>query len=280
MNPNHLEERSGALASFAAVTRRLGLVLVIVALFGFVAASCGDDDDTDTTDSSTTTAGAEEASTTTSGEDADADDGEGAMDDSSDSSESTGKKHTEMSPAELEVWQADLDAVGCWAGPVDGQLGPQTEAAIIAFQTAKGLTVDGLLGPQTEGALQEAVAAGETVCTSTTPDGDLSGGEGPEVSLTSASFDKSFTVATCTNPGESDLSLTGQADNMSIAVDATGGTGTLSVDGGTEGDGITLNGEVDSVSVGDDGSFTVTGTFGEPNNVGETFTLTGSCAGT
>ncbi len=75
-----------------------------------------------------------------------------------------GKKHSEASKAELERWQTDLNAVGCWAGPVDGLLGPETEAAIKEFQAAEGLKVDGLLGPQTEAALQAAVKAGKRVC--------------------------------------------------------------------------------------------------------------------
>ena len=250
--------------------RHLSFLIAIVFALALVGAACGDDDDTTLGDT-------ESASDDTASGDAASDD-ENESSGSGDSS--GGRPHTDMSPEELEVWQNDLNTVGCWAGPVDGSKGPQTEAAIIAFQTAKGLTVDGLLGPQTEGALQEAVAAGETVCTTTTPDGGTTGGDGPVASLSSANYGpKDFTIASCTNAGETDLVLAGQADNITIQVDAPDGTGTLSVDGGTEGDGITLNGTVESVTVGDAGDFTVTGTFGEPNLAGETFTLTGTCAG-
>ncbi len=252
--------------------RHIALLIACLLAFALIGAACGDDDDDDTTTGDT-----ESAADATASDDAASDNGNES---SGGGDSSGGRPHTEMSPEELEVWQNDLNAVGCWAGPVDGSKGPQTEAAIIAFQTAKGLTVDGLLGPQTESALQDAVAAGETVCTTTTPDGGTTGGDGPLATLSSANYGpKDFTIASCTNAGESDLVLAGQADNITIQVNAPDGTGTLGVDGGTEGDGITLNGTVESVTVGDDGSFTVTGTFGEPNNVGETFTLTGSCAG-
>jgi len=61
--------------------------------------------------------------------------------------------------------QEELNAVGCHAGPVDGVLGAETDAAILRFQQASGLTVDGELGPQTDAALDSAAAAGDTVCT-------------------------------------------------------------------------------------------------------------------
>lgn len=156
-----------------------------------------------------------------------------------------------------------------------------TEAAIRAFQAAKGLTVDGLLGSQTEGALVESVAAGEIVCTSSGDEGD-NGGEasGSVATLSSSGYGpKDFTIGSCSFNGETGLALQTQADNITLLVDASDSTGTLSVDGGTEGDGITLNGDIDGVSLGDAGGFSVTGTFAEPNNVGEEFELAGSCAG-
>ena len=64
--------------------------------------------------------------------------------------------------------QSQLAAVGCYKGNIDGIVGPATDAAIVEFQKASGLTADGELGAKTEAALNSAVAAKKTVCGSTT----------------------------------------------------------------------------------------------------------------
>ncbi len=50
-----------------------------------------------------------------------------------------------------------------YAIDVDGQFGPQTKNAVLAFQRARGLEVDGVVGPQTWGALNSQGAAGATL---------------------------------------------------------------------------------------------------------------------
>ena len=67
-----------------------------------------------------------------------------------------------------EQIQKELAEVGCHPGTVDGVMGPKTDEAIRAFQTADGLTVDGELGPDTDSALKTAVDDGTTVCSDTT----------------------------------------------------------------------------------------------------------------
>jgi peptidoglycan hydrolase-like protein with peptidoglycan-binding domain len=54
---------------------------------------------------------------------------------------------------DVRCLQATLHANGVDSGPVDGWFGPVTRAAVVAFQTAKGLTVDGQVGSETAGAL-------------------------------------------------------------------------------------------------------------------------------
>ena len=58
--------------------------------------------------------------------------------------------------------QRSLKSAGFAAGPLDGILGPRTEAAVRAFQVDRGLQVSGTLDPATLAALgvQPSAAAG------------------------------------------------------------------------------------------------------------------------
>ena len=67
--------------------------------------------------------------------------------------------------------------MGCWAGPVDGVLGPRTEAALREFQEAEGITVTGLFGGESQGALIAAAQAGQPVCGD--PEADATAGPTP-----------------------------------------------------------------------------------------------------
>jgi len=64
--------------------------------------------------------------------------------------------------------QSQLAAVGCYTGSVDGIVGPETDAALVAFQRDSGLIVTGEFGGETQSVLDRDVAAKKTVCVATT----------------------------------------------------------------------------------------------------------------
>lgn len=56
---------------------------------------------------------------------------------------------------DVRIIQQILAGQGYSVGPIDGYFGPQTLAAVKAFQKAKGLVPDGIAGPLTWDALRE-----------------------------------------------------------------------------------------------------------------------------
>ena len=59
--------------------------------------------------------------------------------------------------AHVEALQRSLQRLGWAPGRADGLFGPRTEAALIRFQRASGVTVDGIAGPETRSALARAL---------------------------------------------------------------------------------------------------------------------------
>jgi hypothetical protein len=57
-------------------------------------------------------------------------------------------------PETIEQIQAALTQLGYNPGPIDGDLGPRTKSALMAFQTAHKLIADGVPGPKTKSVLQ------------------------------------------------------------------------------------------------------------------------------
>lgn len=55
--------------------------------------------------------------------------------------------------------QRRLKDLGFFSGPVNGTFGPETDAAVRAFQSRNGLQVDGIIGPDTWSALNEMSVA-------------------------------------------------------------------------------------------------------------------------
>lgn len=64
-----------------------------------------------------------------------------------------------MTGSDVQLLQSALDSLGFATGGADGDFGAKTEAAVKAFQTAKGLLADGIVGPITLAALSGAVSA-------------------------------------------------------------------------------------------------------------------------
>jgi len=60
---------------------------------------------------------------------------------------------------DVKLAQINLKAAGFYTGAVDGKFGPQTEAAVRAYQKSRGLQVDGVIGPQTWTALDAQAKA-------------------------------------------------------------------------------------------------------------------------
>ncbi len=60
--------------------------------------------------------------------------------------------------AEIELVQTRLTELRYYAGAIDGDDGPKTRAAVMAFQKVNGLGADGVAGPKTIAALDAPVA--------------------------------------------------------------------------------------------------------------------------
>lgn len=67
--------------------------------------------------------------------------------------------HVAIASEEVRAYQRQLATLGFDTGAVDGLAGPDTERAVRAFQSARGLVVDGAVGPATRAALVRAVSA-------------------------------------------------------------------------------------------------------------------------
>lgn len=81
--------------------------------------------------------------------------------------------------------QCLLAYLGYDTGTIDGADGPQTRAAVKAFQQAEGLEPDGIAGPQTMEKLPEAVFLGHYVQVD-----DSGGGEGKQDEVTGTFWDR------------------------------------------------------------------------------------------
>ena len=67
------------------------------------------------------------------------------------------RRGEDADPAVVTQLQQALTAAGYEPGPADGTYGRGTEAAVVAFQEANGLSADGVVGPETAAALNQAL---------------------------------------------------------------------------------------------------------------------------
>lgn len=75
----------------------------------------------------------------------------------------------------VELQQA-LQRAGMAPGPIDGDFGPSTQAAVRRFQSARGLQVDGVVGPRTWSALRSSAAPSAPASSATLRSGDIGAG--------------------------------------------------------------------------------------------------------
>ena len=64
-----------------------------------------------------------------------------------------------MAWREVAVIQMALNVVSSFDLDIDGHFGPETDAAVRAFQSSRRITVDGYVGPETLRALVDALSA-------------------------------------------------------------------------------------------------------------------------
>jgi peptidoglycan hydrolase-like protein with peptidoglycan-binding domain len=90
---------------------------------------------------------------------------DGSSSDSTTTTRSRSSQPIALDAGVVRQLQVDLDAVGCDAGTDDGIFGPETLAALQAFQRNQDLPNPGVYTEGTRTELRRAVAAGDQVCT-------------------------------------------------------------------------------------------------------------------
>ena len=170
----------------------------------------------------------------------------------------------------VDLLQTTLKGLCYYGGNVDGIFGSGTEAALIAFQKAEGLSADGRYGPKTAVALAKAWPGRPSSCSGTNPS---RGGKptGDTLTIGSPKFTRTFDLSSCTVMGRG-IQATGSAvGGYEVGLDSPGGPGgTLAIDSAD----VVLDGTVKNITISVNGQFRATGTF----DSGGTWTAVGTCA--
>ncbi len=170
----------------------------------------------------------------------------------------------------VDLLQTALKGLCYYGGSVDGTFGSGTEAALIAFQKAKGIRADGRYGPATAAALAAAWPGRPASCSGGGGGNNGGGATGDTLTLGSPDIARTFDLSSCEVSGGG-VAATGTASGgYKIGFDSPGGPGgNIGVTGG----GLNLDGTVTSITVSLNGQFRAAGSF----QGGGAWTAVGTC---
>lgn len=171
----------------------------------------------------------------------------------------------------VDLLQTSLKGLCYYGGNVDGIFGSGTEAALIAFQKASGITADGRYGPATAVALAKAWPGRPASCSGKNPSGGGTTPSGDTLTIGSTRIARTFDLSSCLVVGRG-VEATGAASGgYKVGFDSPNGPGgTLAVTGG----GLNLDGSVNSITISANGQFRAVGTF----QGGGSWTAVGTCS--
>ena len=109
------------------------------------------------------------------------------------SSSGTTLRYDMRSDAVLKL-QQDLSKLGYYSGTISGHFGSKTEAAVMSFQKANGLSADGVAGEKTLAAISSKLKGGSSSGSSNNSSSSSSSGSNSSSSSTSSLLNTSITL--------------------------------------------------------------------------------------
>ena len=149
---------------------------------------------------------------------------------------------------------------------------------IAALALSVALLVTGCSGDDSDTAAAEPSASQAPTSEAAPTPPQIDGPMGPlqfEMATSDGSADVQGQADGCDNPDEESLSTSFTDGTTTVTIDASGGSGSIVVSGGTE-----YEGTIESLQVGDDGTVSITGTGGAADDSAGAgaFAIAGSCA--